>query len=509
MKNDQFDFKGNLLSTTRRLAQVFQTEPDWSPIKEVTNPSTAEGAVETLLLLDAPVFPPVVAPAVFTVFTVLTAYDALNRVTSRTTPDLSVTVPTYNAAGLLETLSVGVLGPAPTTVVSNIDYNARGQRVTYDYADPVLGTAVTCVVTYIYDPDTFRLTNLTTNRRAGSGVTASTLQALVYTYDPVGNVVEMDDNGDQTQIFNTTPVSATGLYRYDSLYRLIQATGREHPGQQQPTGTFEVLTGAVPHRNDLQAVINYTEKYAYDQVGNILSITHLTAANWTRLYSYPDGSNQLAGTSAPGDPVGTFSDSYTYTGNGAMNHMTHLPVIEWDYADRMRHAYKGPGGGDVFFTYDAGGQRVRKVSVPTTTTINERIYVGGWETYRTRASGTITPTATQEIQTLHVMDDKRRIAMVENTTIGGSGPPGPQWRFELGNVLDSVAMELDSKGLVISYEEYHPFGTTGFQSFGSSVLSKKRYRYTGKEKDDETGLYYHGAKYYAPWLGRCPLCQRE
>ena len=73
------------------------------------------------------------------------------------------------------------------------------------------------------------------------------------------------------------------------------------------------------------------------------------------------------------------------------------------------------------------------------------------------------------------MDDKRRIAMVENTTIGGSGPPGPQWRFELGNLLDSVAMELH--GAVISYEEYHPFGTTGFQSFGSSVLSKKRYRY--------------------------------
>ena len=100
------------------------------------------------------------------------------------------------------------------------------------------------------------------------------------------------------------------------------------------------------------------------------------------------------------------------------------------------------------------------------------------------------------------MDDKRRIAMVENTTIGGSGPPGPQWRFELGNLLDSVAMELDAHGAVISYEEYHPFGTTGFQSFGSSVLSKKRYRYTGKEKDDETGLYYHGARYYAPWLGR-------
>jgi RHS repeat-associated protein len=30
----------------------------------------------------------------------------------------------------------------------------------------------------------------------------------------------------------------------------------------------------------------------------------------------------------------------------------------------------------------------------------------------------------------------------------------------------------------------------------------KRYRYTGKERDDESGFYYHGARYYASWLGR-------
>ena len=30
----------------------------------------------------------------------------------------------------------------------------------------------------------------------------------------------------------------------------------------------------------------------------------------------------------------------------------------------------------------------------------------------------------------------------------------------------------------------------------------KRYRFTGKERDEETGLAYHGARYYAPWLGR-------
>ena len=39
-----------------------------------------------------------------------------------------------------------------------------------------------------------------------------------------------------------------------------------------------------------------------------------------------------------------------------------------------------------------------------------------------------------------------------------------------------------------------------------SEVSKKRYRYTGKERDEETGLYYHGERYYAPWLGRWTSC---
>jgi RHS repeat-associated protein len=56
---------------------------------------------------------------------------------------------------------------------------------------------------------------------------------------------------------------------------------------------------------------------------------------------------------------------------------------------------------------------------------------------------------------------------------------------------------------VVSYEEYHPYGTTSYQAGQTAAeVSLKRYRYTGKERDEETGLYYHGARYSAAWLGR-------
>jgi RHS repeat-associated protein len=506
--NDQFDFKANLLSSTRRLAADFTAEPKWNTapndLTSLTSPTDVQAAANAYL--DP------ISTTPLTTFRVQSAYDALNRITQRTTPDGSVTLPTYNAAGLLETVQVGVGGATPGTVISNIDYNARGQRVLYDYADPTVtpspsNPAATCEVTYTYDPDTFRLTHLVTNRLASGTASAAKLQDLLYTYDPVGNVVEVDDNADTAPIFSgTTPVRGDGFYRYDSIYRLIYAQGREHPGQQQPTGTFEIANSQIPHPNDLQALVQYFEKYSYDQVGNIQKIAHTPIAagpTWTRSYQYAANSNRLMGTSAPGDPDGTFSDTYTYSGNGAMTHMSSLPFIEWDYADRMQHANMGSGGGDVFFTYDGGGQRVRKVFQPTTsTTLTERIYVGGWETFRSRAGGTINSAITVERQTLHVLDDKRRIAMVE-TTISGAGPAGSLWRFQLSNLIDSAVMELDAQGRVITYEEYHPFGSTAFRSSdSSSEVSPKRYRYTGKEKDEETALYYHGARYYVPWLGR-------
>jgi RHS repeat-associated protein len=104
------------------------------------------------------------------------------------------------------------------------------------------------------------------------------------------------------------------------------------------------------------------------------------------------------------------------------------------------------------------------------------------------------------------MDGVQRIAMVETKTIEGAGPiatPVPKQRFQLGNHLGSAMLEVDETGLIISYEEYHPYGTSAYRSARSGVeVSARRYRYTGKERDDETGLYYHGARYYAAWLGR-------
>ena len=472
-----FDFKGNAIAVTRRLAKQFTDSPDWAAVVS----GSVDGALEAAqpLLEDDS-------------FESSTDFDALGRVQSSTAPDGSVTRPQYNEANLLERVAVNLHGAVVADdFVEKVEYNARGQRERIVYGN---GTQTT----YGYDPQTFRMTKLRTQRESDGRV----LQDLRYSFDAVGNIVAVRDLSQQDVYFGGQVVSANGAYEYDALYQLTLSEGREHPGQQ-PTAGDPVL-GGVPHANDHQALRRYRQRYEYDAVGNILGMVHEAlggGAGWNRRYEYASDGNRLLGTSAPGDQPGQFSDTYDHDSHGNMTRMPHLASMAWDHGDRLQSVGKG-GGGDVHFAYDSSGTRVRKVYNHGGTT-EERVYIGTFELYRKRRGGTLE----MKRETLHVNDDARRVAMVETALVDTAKGPSfaitSRKRFQLDNHLASAAVETDDSGQVITFEEYFPFGGTAFHSAASGTeVSRKRYRYTGKERDEETGLYYHGARYYAPWIGR-------
>jgi RHS repeat-associated protein len=481
--NDGFDFKGNPLSVTRQLAEDYATaQLDWSATP-----------------------PPALDPDPGASFNTTAAYDALNRVTQQTTHDGSAIQPTYNQGGFLQGVTANVRGAVSATVfVQQIDYNAKGQR-----ESALHGNGALCA--YTYDPMTFRLAELKTTRNAG----AVLLQDLGYTYDPVGNVVAITDGAQQVLFRNGEQVSPNAAYEYDALYRLTAATGREHAGQnadiQQDQNGFPLVS--APNPNDPQALRNYAESYLYDPVGNILQMKHdvpseppSSGASWTRKYEIDVGSNKLLSTSLPGDASAPYSAKYTHDALGNMTSMPHLASVAWDFKNQMRAADLGSGATE-YYVYDAAGQRVRKVWEHDGL-VDEWIYVGGYEVYQRRQSGS--GSVIVERQTLHVMDGPTRVAMVETKTVDTSArpfTPAARLRYQMGNHLGSVALELDEAGAVISYEEYHPYGMSAYRAVASGVeVSAKRYRYTGKERDEETGLYYHGARYYASWLARWTAC---
>lgn len=184
--------------------------------------------------------------------------------------------------------------------------------------------------------------------------------------------------------------------------------------------------------------------------------------------------------------------------------MPHISQLNWNYAEQLQSTDLG-GGGIVYYCYDSSGNRSRKVYEHSGVT-EDRIYLGGYEIYRRRVGTTLS----LERETLHVSDDTKPVLLFETKTVdidNLDGLPQIRARWQLDNHLGSSSNELDNSAQVISYEEYHPFGSTSFHTVnGGAEVSANRYRYTGKERDDETGLYYYGARYYASWLGRWTGC---
>jgi RHS repeat-associated protein len=473
--SQSYDFKGNLLQGSRQLLQNYKDRVDWS---------------QNLTLETEPPF------------VSSTTYDALNRPMTLTTPDNSTIHPLYNEANLLNGVEVNLQGAATAMpFIKNIDYDAKGQRQLIRYGNDV-------VTTYEYDDKTFRLIHLRTDR--GNPFPADRpkgIQNLFYTYDPVGNITEIRDDAQQTIFFNNAIVSPSNQYVYDALYRLIRADGREHIGQvadpQPEYDSNDFPRVNLPHPNDGNAMRAYTEQYEYDSVGNILRMIHqATNGTWIRRYDYETSSNRLRNTSLPGDPadLSSLSPRYLYDEHGSMTKMPHLMQMDWDFKDQLQRVDLG-GGGTAYYVYDAAGERVRKaIERQNGTRQKERIYLGGFEVYREYdGSGN---TVMLERETLHIMDDKQRIALVENRTQGSDDSLLQLIRYQFSNHLGSASLELDEQAQIISSEEYAPYGNSTYQAVRSQTETAKRYRYTGKERDDETGLSYHFSRYYAPWISR-------
>jgi RHS repeat-associated protein len=490
---DEYDFKGNLLSSSRQLAVDYKNALNW----------LVTVALEVEL------------------FTVSTIYDALNRPVTLTTPDNSVIRPVFNEANLLNAVDANLRGEALngqlvwTPFVTNIDYNAKGQRERIEYKNGA-------TTRYDYDDETFRLTQLTTTRRAGGNGLASALftnpaivQDLRYTYDPAGNITEIADAAIAEVIHNSQSVRAASHYTYDAIYRLISAEGREHIGQTAfasgpPNGNRRdyPFVGLQTQQSNPKAVRNYVEDYVYDAVSNIERVGHRAGGSgWTRAYTYAEPSlldtsetsNRLTRTT-----VGNTPETYGYKdaqGNDVNGCMTSINAMQlvWDFEDQLQRVDLG-GGGTAYYVYDAAGQRVRKVWEKAPGLTEECIYLGGFEVYRKRnGNGSVT----LDRETLHLMDGQQRIAMVETRTQGDDGSPAQLVRYQFSNHRGSASLELDEKGAIISYEEYYPYGSTSYQAVDKSIkAAAKRYRYTRMEREEETGLSYHGARYYACWLGR-------
>ncbi|SSC07649.1 RHS repeat-associated core domain-containing protein [bacterium endosymbiont of Bathymodiolus sp. 5 South] len=137
------------------------------------------------------------------------------------------------------------------------------------------------------------------------------------------------------------------------------------------------------------------------------------------------------------------------------------------------------------YVYDYQGNRVRSVVESNNQVQSQRDYLPLLDLS--------TKQAKQQTSTLHIGTHILSETIESNT----------QTHYQLTSHLQSNTLELDNKAQTLSYEHYYPYGGTAIiAGKDKTQVQQKRYRYTGKERDDSSGLFYYGARYLAPWLTR-------
>ncbi len=193
-----------------------------------------------------------------------------------------------------------------------------------------------------------------------------------------------------------------------------------------------------------------TISYAYDEIGNMTGNSRVSSEP----YVYPQ-SGQVHAVTYAGPNV------YTYDPNGNMT-SGEGRTFAWDYDNRPASINGVP------MVYDHEGKRVKKGST---------LYVDKF--YECTVGSACTT---------YIFAGKNRIAKKTGTSVGYYHPD----HLGSSNIITGDGMAR------VEEIDYYPYGEIGMD-VGSSSASHK---FTGQEWDSETGLYYYGARYYNPVIGR-------
>ncbi|UXU86140.1 RHS repeat-associated core domain-containing protein [Burkholderia sp. S-53] len=428
------------------------------------------------------------------------AYNALGQVVERTDARGNRQRQRFDVAGQLATSDLQLAGQSTwQPLLRTITYSAAGQ-VLHEAA----GNGV--VTDYTYEPQTQRLAELRTTRPTQSG-RSPVLQALSYQYDPIGNLLAIEDAAKATRYTRNQRVAPASHYTYDALYQLTRATGRENANAGRQSQALP--PPIVPLFQEIGELTNYTRTYAYDRGANLTTMRHQGATPYTQQMVVARTSNHAVPQThglTPGDVNGYFDAC------GNLKELGPGQLLGWDSRNQLQRTTQIVRSGDdddtEMYWYDGAGQRATKLATTKTsgTTRTERVrYLPGLElrqTEQTYVDGG-QPFLVEFLQVLTLGAAGRQSVRVLHWVRGK--PPtieNDQQRYSLDDQIGSSMLELDAQADVLTWEEYYPYGGTAVWSARSDSEAKYKYvRYSGQERD-ATGLYYYGLRYYAAWLGR-------
>lgn len=324
-----------------------------------------------------------------------------------------------------------------------------------------------------------------------------------------------DLNGNRTQQIKTQSAMSgqggsieTTDYRYDGDDRLIAVEVRSQP--PSPSAPDQKI------------------EWGLDGVGNRLFelVTRLSDHTVTssKVYSYSARDQLLM----MNDSVNQLSVSYTYSGNGnrTSRNVTRAgqpPQVTsyiYDARDRMIKvqpaAPNAANAPTVEYVYDADSRRVERLETPANGGGSElTLYIYNGSTLLHEAQAASVPGG------LRVTDTYRRGTKLDRHVAYGSDGAYVLRQYQL-DALDSPVAMTDSAGATVNRTAFDAWGNTKEQVVNGAVQAPwqmpnynpdvtgqaallssdgQSIGYTGYEKDEATGLYYAGNRFYDPLVG--------
>ena len=410
-------------------------------------------------------------------YTTKYAFDNLGRMRTLTYPDGEILTYSYGKGGLLKS-ATGETSSGRKVYLEDMKYDEFGQRTYMKYGNGAEST-------YTYEPVMRRLTNLKTTSAEGK-----TLQNIAYQYDEVGNILSRRNSE-----FNTTDNisrNSEQSYTYDNRDRLTSSGGKFDYETWNPFWNKRVNTYSSDFEYNITGKIlrkNQENKGLIEDTGETVTIGE-TTYDWNYEYG---GAQPNAVTKA-----GTRTFSYDLNGNmtAMMDGSVSLTrTLLWDEENRLKKTTdspRTPGGGKdgsivTTYEYDSSGMRaIKKGKYGTVQYVSENYVVRN-----------------KDLISKHVFAGNTRLVsnMVMREEKSGKMVSTEQGCYYYhADHLGSSSVVTDKDGKFYEQLEYFPYGETWVHNKANAEQQSTPYKFTSKELDPETGLYYYGYRYLDPKL---------
>ena len=365
--------------------------------------------------------------------------------------------------------------------------------------------------------------------------TQDVFQKIKYNFDAVGNVLGYANDA--------TTYETQQTYSYDSLYQLIgvEGTSNQYKGKKS--------LGVTP-----VSVAKYKQTFSFDAIGNMkekLSTTNIPGSQGnsypkaeldysldyeydpayahrlihagTRYYRYDANGNITAEKDGPFTDEEEFTFTYSYDpetdvygtdyGFGLdapketeQANPQDLFAYRRNYTWNERNLLTKSSDRNftVHYRYGDDGQRALKY---TDEGRSETLYFNNFFTIHIPTQDQNNPQGLRVHKHIFVGNSRLVTAMTHTDNSGDNEEQKAKRYYYHSDHLGSAQFVTDWKGRQYEHIEYTPYGELWIEETAPGI-DKLPFRFTGKELDEETGLYYYGARYldpkYSRWLSGDP-----